>query len=312
MKDIPGFKDFKITDRNKVYNTKTQKELKGSINGSGYRFYHVRNDAGCDLNVGEHRLIALAYHGPPEVENYVVNHKNGLKLDNRPENLEWCSYRDNLIHAGQNGLSSKAVSVQVRNIVTREVFEFETMIDCANNFGITKDTVSYRCKQGELRIFPGALQFRLAISTPWLDSDDIDLILLDKAILVKDLDTQEVQPFEKLQDAAKFLGITPGGLTAYFKRSPQPVVKSKYQLKKTSDTNEWIEPVNLRVEQPVKVTSVRTGEETIYATAKAAAIANNLTATALDYRLGSEGKKVFRDGKTYCRIQTRSAIVETQ
>ena len=47
-----------------------------------------------------------------------------------------------------------------------------------------------------------------------------------------------------------------------------------------------------------------------YATAKAAAIANNLSTTAMDYRLKSEGKKVFRDGKTYTRVHTRSAILE--
>lgn len=303
MKDIPGFKDFKITEDNKVFNIVTQNELKGSINGAGYRFYHIKNDAGEEKNVGEHRLIALAYFGEPKSLNSVVNHKDGIKLNNDPSNLEWCSYRDNVIHAGKNGLTSKVCSVQVRDVRTKEVLEFETMISCALYFGISKDMVSHKCKTEGLKIFPNGLQFRSPSSQePWFDCDEIEMLLLDKAMLVKNLLTGEIISFRKLQDAARFLGITPGGLTAYFKRNTQPVVKDIYQLKKTSDKNIWLEPKNIRTERQVKVVTVSSGIEEIYPSARSAALNNNLTPTALDYRLSSEGNKVFSDGKTYQRI----------
>jgi len=45
-----------------------------------------------------HKIVCLAFLGP-RPENHDINHKNGIRHDNRIENLEYCSRLENILHA---------------------------------------------------------------------------------------------------------------------------------------------------------------------------------------------------------------------
>lgn len=68
-----------------------------------------------------HKLVAQAFVPNPEKKPQ-VNHKNGNKLDNRAENLEWCNNSENQNHAISIGLK-KSRKGQPKNKLTHEIVD---------------------------------------------------------------------------------------------------------------------------------------------------------------------------------------------
>lgn len=69
-----------------------------------------------------HRLVASAFI-PREEHQTVVNHKNCNKKDNRAENLEWCTDRENKDHAMANHCYHNPSKVAVKCLQTQQVFD---------------------------------------------------------------------------------------------------------------------------------------------------------------------------------------------
>lgn len=74
------------------------------------------------------RLVALTFIENKE-NKCVVNHINGIKTDNRVENLEWCTVRENNIHAIKLGLSGQAPGEKhhMSKLKESDVFEIREM-----------------------------------------------------------------------------------------------------------------------------------------------------------------------------------------
>jgi hypothetical protein len=93
-----------------------------------------------------HRLVALTFLPLVEGLNY-VNHKNGNKMDNRVSNLEWCTPKQNAMHAHSLGLCSIGEEHYRAKLTEEEVlFIRQSKASSgvmAAKFGVSKSTIKY-------------------------------------------------------------------------------------------------------------------------------------------------------------------------
>lgn len=83
--------------------------LRAHINSTGYPELELSRD-GVQIAVSPHRLVAFAFIPNPQ-NKPEVNHINGIKTDNRVENLEWCTRGENIAHCYRMGLRKSAKSM---------------------------------------------------------------------------------------------------------------------------------------------------------------------------------------------------------
>ena len=107
------FKDYYISNlgnlkkenyRSRKHKTNLCCIVKPHVKENGYlqaTMYDKINKKSCHYYI--HRLVAKAFI--PNPNNYpCINHKDSNKKNNNVDNLEWCTYKQNMQHASKNGL----------------------------------------------------------------------------------------------------------------------------------------------------------------------------------------------------------------
>ena len=90
------YEDYFVSKDGQVYSKKVNRILKGKYDKDGYKEMCLSVNRQ-PLYIRAHRLILETFVPNPE-EKPTVNHINGIKDDNRLENLEWATYSENNYH----------------------------------------------------------------------------------------------------------------------------------------------------------------------------------------------------------------------
>lgn len=83
--------------------SKKGKAMTPTPDSNGYLTYTLQQVDGGKKTVKEHRLVAEAVYGPCP-EDMQINHKDGIKINNRPDNLEYVTLLGNMQHSYRIGL----------------------------------------------------------------------------------------------------------------------------------------------------------------------------------------------------------------
>lgn len=95
--------DILVSNKGNVWNARKNKPMPKFLAGRGYYAISLQKNKK-KKNYLVSRLVAIAFIPNPE-NKATINHINGIKTDNRVENLEWVTYRENNIHALKTGLN---------------------------------------------------------------------------------------------------------------------------------------------------------------------------------------------------------------
>ncbi len=166
-KDIKGYEGLyqvsnlgRVRSLDHIYITKCGKRMlvkgqmkKPSSDNDGYMFVLLRRN-GKQKRCAIHRLVAKAFitnqYNKPE-----VNHIDAVKSNNRVDNLEWVTGKENIQHAMDKGLMTKGTLIIMDGKIV-----FSSITKCAKHLGVDNHEIR-RALNGEYKTVHGHVFARI-------------------------------------------------------------------------------------------------------------------------------------------------------
>ncbi len=99
-RSIPGFSRYRVTSDGRVLSAARKRPTELSLSSRAgktraYKVVGMVDDSGKRRFLLVHRLVLTVFRGPPPTPRHEAAHLNGDGGDNRIENLEWTTHREN-------------------------------------------------------------------------------------------------------------------------------------------------------------------------------------------------------------------------
>lgn len=143
FKPIPNFERYYISKNGQIFSNHKHKMLKPTIK-NGYQTIGLSKDNVVKY-ISVSRLVAMTYI--PNPNKYpIVNHINENKLDNRVQNLEWCTQKHNVLHSQKSqNCHKRTVRKFSKNKILLEIYP--SVKEAAKSVKLTSDSIVKVCRK---------------------------------------------------------------------------------------------------------------------------------------------------------------------
>lgn len=153
---IPNYTRYAVSKDGIIIDTKSGQIVKTVVIEDDYQYVYVYDpEYRKIMRVKKHRLIAYAWVKNKKPKLFqIVNHKDGNKLNNNIDNLEWVSQKENNIHAINNSMRSDNLPCTVYDTIKDVTYSFNSVKQAKKLLGYTALSIlqlSKHVKDGLLR-----------------------------------------------------------------------------------------------------------------------------------------------------------------
>lgn len=302
---IPFFCDYAISKNGQLINIKTGKYKEWSITKTGgiknqtggYYYSRCITEDGISKVLFLHRALCLVFKKyDNKVLSIVVNHLDGKPSNNTLDNLEWCTYSENNLHAVKIGLRpNSSLPVLMKNLYTGEITRFESVTACCRHLKHNGNSfIYYRLRDKTNKVFSDMLMFKYDDESPWpvIDINKVKIHRTnnDNDIIARNVFTGNLIIFNGCRQGEELTGVNQGTILRHLRDNALIPCKG-YNFKFLDDKTEWIKHTDRHLKiyekypiyppDGIILTNIETNDETFYCSAAEAANALNLSKTLL-------------------------------
>jgi hypothetical protein len=271
---VPGYERIAINRKGMVYDLRLKFCYFPKYSDGNYPYVFVQGIG----TLAVHRLLAYTFLMPDNanIEEYhelVINHKNGIKHDNDLDNIEWCTYQENSIHAYSTGLRDDNRPVLAKDLRTKDTVRFYSLNECARHFNVNQEKVHRYLRRKGSSEYPFKNFYELIYEgEEWrgLTADDIGKVVPGRPNPILVVADNRVIIFDSSESAGKHFNMSSYKIRRLLNEREKNGPLKVFNLNKCQvdvDNAEFISStpkrsIPKRKPIPIKVTNLDTGEET--------------------------------------------------